>query len=192
MWDDEDVGFYLVSFGTTGWQGRQQEVCCRQSCCAGRAAFPLLMPPSLPAATPLAQHLPLGPTLPAQLLQMLNWDWLRNQPAEPSSPEQLIQPGWWTNLRQLLRPPLLDPEQPAERLAAWIDKHTMRVHAALLDKLHLLRRDEDTQQLVLDDPYWEQLQSAAPKEAEEQQEAAGSAAGQAAGSVEAAANCSQA
>ncbi|PRW61039.1 hypothetical protein C2E21_0196 [Chlorella sorokiniana] len=122
---------------------------------------------------------------------MLNWDWLRNQPSEPSSPDQLIQPGWWANLRQLLRPPLLDPEQPAERLASWIDKHTMRVHAGLLDKLHLLRLDESTQQLVLDDPYWQQLQVVARQDAEEQPAAAGPAAGQAAGSAEAAAEGTQ-
>ena len=118
---------------------------------------------------------------------MLNWDWLRNQPAQPSSPEELIQPGWWVNLRQLLRAPLLDPEQPAERLAAWIDKHTMRVHAGLLDKLHLLRLDEATQQLVLDDPYWEQLQAVAAKGAGQQQAAEQQAAG-AAGAASAAAS----
>lgn len=92
---------------------------------------------------------------------MLNWDWLRNRPAEPTSPDALMEPGWWINVRQLLRPPLLDHQQPEDQLAAWIDKHTMRVHGALLERLHLLRRDEATQQLVLEDPYWQQLQVAA-------------------------------
>lgn len=128
------------------------------------------------------------PRLLTQLWQMLNWDWLRNQPAEPSCDDQLIQPGWWVNLRQLLRLPLLDPKQPPEGLAAWIDQHTMRVHAALLDKLHLLRLDEGTQQLVLDDPYWEQLQAVAHSEAEEQQGEAGPAGGPAACPREAAAD----
>lgn len=93
--------------------------------------------------------------------QMLNWDWLRNRPAEPPSPDVLLEPGWWVNVRQLLRPPLLDHQQPEEGLGAWIDQHTMRVHGALLDRLHLLRRDEATQQLVLNDPYWQQMQAMA-------------------------------
>ena len=60
-------------------------------------------------------------------VQMMNWDWERNRPAHPATPEEAAQPGWWATMRQLLRPPLLDPAVPDERLAAWLDKHTMKV-----------------------------------------------------------------
>lgn len=58
---------------------------------------------------------------------MMNWDWERNRPAHPATPKEAAQPGWWATMRQLLRPPLLDPAVPDERLAAWLDKHTMKV-----------------------------------------------------------------
>lgn len=93
---------------------------------------------------------------------MLNWDWLHNRPAAPAPGADASQPGWWANLRQLVRPPLLDPDLPEEQLAGWIDKHTMAVHHVLLPRLALLRRDAATQALVLDDPYWEQLQALPP------------------------------
>lgn len=93
---------------------------------------------------------------------MLNWDWLRNQPAQPKAPEEALGPGWWATVRQLLRPPLLDHEVPEERLAAWLDTHTMRVHGALLDRLSLLRWDDESQRLILDDEYGQQLQQLPP------------------------------
>lgn len=35
----------------------------------------------------------------------------------------------------MLKPPLLDPDIPEEKLAEWVDTHTMRVHQ-FLDKVH--------------------------------------------------------
>ena len=95
---------------------------------------------------------------------MLNWDWLRNRPAQSGSPEEALQPGWWHNAKQLLRPPLLDPSLPEDQVAAWVDAHTMRVHAGFLHLLPKLRRDAQTQQLVLDDPYGQQLQQLAERQ----------------------------
>ena len=97
------------------------------------------------------------PTHLLLLPQMLNWDWLSNRPAQPGSPAEALQPGWWHNAKQLLRPPLLDPSLPEEEVAAWVDAHTMRVHAGFLHLLPKLRRDAQTRRLVLDDPYWQQL-----------------------------------
>lgn len=90
--------------------------------------------------------------------QLLNWDWLRNCPAEMPGPEHAGQPGWWFNIREMLQPPLLETALPEAELAAWIDAHTMRVHDGFIDKLHKLQRDGPTGKLVLDDPYWEELQ----------------------------------
>lgn len=116
-------------------------------------------------------------------LQMLRWDWLRNRPAEMPSMAHAGQPGWWYNIKEILRPPLLEVELPEGELASWIDAHTMRVHDAFIDKLHKLRLDEQTGRLVLDDPYWEELQRLPPleveAEAEPAQREAGSAGGQA-------------
>lgn len=89
---------------------------------------------------------------------MMNWDWLRNQPSEPASfEERWKSQGWWLNVKEMMRPPLMDNTCPADKLAEWIDKHTMRVHG-FLDKLGKLRRDPETQKLVMEDPYWDQLQ----------------------------------
>ena len=91
---------------------------------------------------------------------MLNWDWLRNRPAEPSGPEELLarENGWYRRIRHLLRLPLLDTSLPDDQLAAGVDEHTMRVHVGLLDKLGSLRREESSGKYVLDDPYWQALQ----------------------------------
>ena len=91
-------------------------------------------------------------------MQLLNWDWLHNRPAQPAAADDALRPGWWQNVRQLLRPPLLDASVPEGRLAAWLDQHTMRVHDAFLDKLSKLQIEEGSGRLVLDDPYWQQLQ----------------------------------
>jgi hypothetical protein len=89
---------------------------------------------------------------------MLNWDWLRNQAAEGTDEEMMAkEQGWWYNVRQIIRVPLLDNTLEGPELTAWIDKHTMRVHHGILDKLDKLRMDEETQELVLDDPYWQEL-----------------------------------
>ena len=34
----------------------------------------------------------------------------------------------WAVHKLMIRPPLLDPEVPDDKLAAWIDQHTMHVH----------------------------------------------------------------
>lgn len=139
MWDDQGAGFFLVRNIAPG-----QPVC----------------PASLPGmihrqrgraldANHSCKVLPLSePPLPA--VQMLNWDWVHNRPAEPSSPETAFQPGWWHNARTMLRRPLLDPSVAADDLAAWIDAHTMRVHHRLLERLHNVRvGDQGSSQFVL-------------------------------------------
>ena len=94
---------------------------------------------------------------------MLNWDWVKNCPASPPTPEAAFEPGWWVNAKELLTPPLLDPSIPETKLAAWIDKHTMNVHSRLLERLDKVRRgkEENKENFVLDDddPYWAQLQA---------------------------------
>ena len=37
----------------------------------------------------------------------------------------------WAVHKLMIRPPLLDPEVPDDKLAAWIDQHTMHVHQFL-------------------------------------------------------------
>lgn len=69
---------------------------------------------------------------------MLNWDWNTNQPAAPSSPIDLKNPGWWQTIKPMMKPPLFDPSVSDKELAAWIDKHTMKVHS-FLDKLGNVR-----------------------------------------------------
>lgn len=66
-------------------------------------------------------------------------------------------------MRQVLRPPLIDPEVPEDQLAAWIDGHTMRCHAALLAELPLLRREGASGGggLVLDSEYGRKLRALA-------------------------------
>lgn len=73
------------------------------------------------------------------------------------TPQHAGQPGWWFNIKEMITPPLMEVSLPEEKLAAWIDAHTMRVHGGFLDKLDKLRRDDTTGKLVLDDPYWEEL-----------------------------------
>lgn len=45
---------------------------------------------------------------------------------------------------------------------------TPQVHAALLERLSALRREEGSGRLVLDDPYWQQLQALPAAEATQQ------------------------
>ncbi|KAK9824355.1 hypothetical protein WJX72_009649 [[Myrmecia] bisecta] len=94
----------------------------------------------------------------AGFYMMLNWDWESNKPAK-LVPERSSEPGWYANAMQLLKLPLLDVSVTEDRLAAWIDANTMQVHQ-FLGLLGKLRRD-DNGALVLDDPYWQQLQMAA-------------------------------
>ena len=98
--------------------------------------------------------------------QMLNWDWVANRPAAPATTAEALSPGWWVNAKELLRPPLLDPTTPEDKLAAWIDKHTMRVHARLLERQGSVRRGGDAAHgaFVLDpaDAYWAQLRALPP------------------------------
>jgi hypothetical protein len=99
-------------------------------------------------------------------MQMLNWDWVKNRPASPPTPEAAFEPGWWINGKELLTPPLLDPSVPESKLAAWLDKHTMNVHSRLLEKLNkvrLAKEESSTSVFILDDLYWKQLQ-ALPRE----------------------------
>ncbi|KAL4423816.1 hypothetical protein ABPG75_001117 [Micractinium tetrahymenae] len=103
---------------------------------------------------------------------MMHWDWLANRPAELPSPEAAAYPGWWHNIKEMMRPPLLEVALPEGELAAWIDAHTMRVHDGFIEKLHKLRREERTGKLVLDDPYWEALQQLPPLAEQEQEEEA--------------------
>ena len=153
MWDDEGAGFYLV-----GAAPKPPLVPAPPpSPALGNWHLPATTshPPALPSPCPAHHSL----TLPSLLLpQMLNWDWLSNRPAQPGCPEEALQPGWWHNAKQLLRPPLLDPSLPEDQVAAWVDAHTMRVHAGFLHLLPKLRREVQTQRLVLDDSYWQQLQ----------------------------------
>lgn len=93
---------------------------------------------------------------------MLNWDWEKNLPAHPSPEEDPFAPGWIHHAREILRPPLLDPSVPDERLSDWLDAHTMRVHAELHQRRGKIRRVEDgTRSFRLndDDEYWLQLRS---------------------------------
>lgn len=70
---------------------------------------------------------------------MLNWDWVRNCPKSPASPQEAFEPGWWLNAKKLLKNPLIDPHVADDKLAAWIDAHTMRVHHRLLKNLGAVR-----------------------------------------------------
>lgn len=45
----------------------------------------------------------------------------------------------WDTIKQIVKPPLLDPNVPDAELGAWIDKHTMRVHQ-FLDRLQRIER----------------------------------------------------
>jgi hypothetical protein len=100
-----------------------------------------------------------------KILQMLNWDWVRNRPASPPTPEAVFEQGWWVNAKELLTLPLVDPSIPETKLAAWLDTHTMNVHSRLLEKLDKVRlaREENKEKsssvFILEDQYWEQLQS---------------------------------
>lgn len=49
----------------------------------------------------------------------------------------------WAVHKLMIRPPLLDPEVPDEKLAAWIDKHTMHVHQFLEPQKELPFRVRD-------------------------------------------------
>ena len=53
-------------------------------------------------------HLDYAPRTPLLACQMLNWDWLHNRPAHPPQGEEAAGQGWWVNLKQMFRLPLLD------------------------------------------------------------------------------------
>lgn len=88
---------------------------------------------------------------------LLNWDWLKNKPRHPPQTLEKFDPGWWSNVKQMLRMPLIDPGVSDDELASWIDANTMAIHQ-FLGKLHQLRRGTDGGKLVLDDPYYQELQ----------------------------------
>ena len=107
-------------------------------------------------------------------MQMVNWDWIKNCPATPPTPEAAFEPGWWLNAKELLTPPLIDPTVPESKLAAWIDRNTMHVHSRLLKKLDKVRVGSKKESkktssslpssaFIVEDPYWDQLQ-ALPRE----------------------------
>jgi hypothetical protein len=56
----------------------------------------------------------------------------------------------WDTIKQIVKPPLLDPNVPDAELGAWIDKHTMRVHQ-FLDRLQQIERKGGG--FVLNDAY---------------------------------------
>ncbi len=95
---------------------------------------------------------------------MLNWDWVNNRPASPPSPDQFFDPGYWHHAKELLKPPLLDPTVPEDRLAAWLDKHTMAVHNRLLERRHKIRQAEKPGTFMLDpnDEYAKRLSTLTP------------------------------
>ena len=49
----------------------------------------------------------------------------------------------WAVHKLMIRPPLMDPEVPDDKLAAWIDKHTMHVHKFLEPQQELPFRVRD-------------------------------------------------
>ena len=59
-------------------------------------------------------------------------------------------PCRFENVRSMLKSPLLDPSVPEERLAAWIDSHTMHVHQFLdrLDRVRMLSCIEFCERLL--------------------------------------------
>lgn len=72
----------------------------------------------------------------------------------------------WDNVCRMLGPPLLDPTVPDAKLAAWLDAHTMRVHAGLLHSLHTLRWQGSSGRLALGGAYGAQLEALPPSVAE--------------------------
>ena len=73
---------------------------------------------------------------------LINWDWSANRPRSKEEDcfnghtEGTYLPGYYEDLRKILRPPLLDGSVPPDRLAEWIDQNTISVHHQLLDTLH--------------------------------------------------------
>lgn len=92
---------------------------------------------------------------------MMNWDWERNCPAHPASTkESAAEPGWIIHARAILRPPLFDPSVSDDKIASWLDMHTMRVHDELfqrLEKIHRVNENERRYQMDENDEYWQQL-----------------------------------
>ncbi|BDA40553.1 hypothetical protein COCOBI_01-2060 [Coccomyxa sp. Obi] len=70
---------------------------------------------------------------------MMNWDWLRNCPAKMPK-DKSSEPGWYEVAKTMLRPPLLDPSIPEDKLADWVDSHTMMVHQ-FLHRLQEVKED---------------------------------------------------
>ena len=93
------------------------------------------------------------------MMQLMNWDWIRNKPREEKGDENLWEPGWYSNLSTILRPPLLGAVPP-DQLAQWIDQNTVQIHHKLLPYLQDIYRNYDSEfQFSLPDanPYWQQL-----------------------------------
>jgi hypothetical protein len=76
---------------------------------------------------------------------LINWVWEDNRPlmkAEGRGDGQdkdnnSYIPGYYEDLREILKPPLLDGSVPPERLAAWIDANTISVHHNLMTAMNI-------------------------------------------------------
>ena len=97
---------------------------------------------------------------------MLNWDWVKNCPAAPPTPDSSFDPGWWINAKEILQPPLLDTSLPDAKLAAWLDANTMNVHSKLFERQQKIKKQaasdekEGSPKFVIEgDEYWERLQA---------------------------------
>jgi hypothetical protein len=72
---------------------------------------------------------------------LINWDWKTNRPrakgdtAADTRENEMHIPGYYEDLRKILKKPLLDGSVPPDRLAAWIDQNTISIHHHLLETL---------------------------------------------------------
>lgn len=95
-----------------------------------------------------------------KMMQMLNWDWIRNKPRELTEPSDQYTTGWYSNAATVLRPPFLDPSVPPHELARWIDENTVTIHHMLLPHLKDIQENKATGflfSLPPENPYWKDL-----------------------------------
>lgn len=96
----------------------------------------------------------------SSMMQILRWDWIKNQPKVPDSPGDSWNGRWYSNIASILKPPFLDTSLPAHKIAEWIDENTITIHYKLLPHIHEIRESkggEYAYELPSENPYWQEL-----------------------------------
>ena len=103
----------------------------------------------------------LQPTMfRTQLLQLIRWDWIKNEPAFLDHHGHGSKDRLYSTAASMLKPPFLDTSLPHHELARWIGEHTVTIHHKLLPHIQEIRRSTNSKyvyELPSENSYWQEL-----------------------------------